>query len=134
MKCLFVFAVCVLCSFHSKKEEVFQITIIKTNLMSETPVGVDCDGLEAYFSTSITRHVLKTSDSINRVIELLKDISPTKLDDGYELDVRAKMFIEYKSGQVDTVCLSRFRELFLYNGKRMEFKDKELIYFIDRLR
>ena len=79
----------------------------------------------------IQTHVLTARNQINRVITAINNSVPDTLYPN-RMDTRAKIYIYYRSGKVDSLCMNATM-FYSFNGKGMEFKSTTIHRLVDSL-
>ena len=112
MKMFFLMLFCLLClSYQSKKVNkttsqngVDSIKLFLVKIEMQRPVSLACDSFFNWEKNNIDTFVLTAhADKVLKYISFPRRFSSH--DDGHGIDTKAKMFIWYHSGVIDTVCL-----------------------------
>lgn len=130
--CLLLIILLLPLEIYAQKEstelKVKEILIHSVPRMLLTQIGISCDDFENsnnQFPFFKTFQLNSNGESDNKKISKLvadlnnyKDLSyPAK-----RLDIRAKIYVVYFSGRVDTFCMTSGK-YYSYNGKAMSFAD-----------
>lgn len=113
-----------LSSAKRKKMEINSIQIIRTTLIMNTIVALDCDNLQNHY-TAYSFYV-KNLNNKKMILKLVGNLKPT-INDSYDTDInssnnkidaRAKIIITYKGKKkIDVICLNA--SIILLNGVNM---------------
>ena len=125
-----------LCNYTSnsrtelKNNKIKKITVKSTNMLEKVEFLVDCNSFDEIFPNAIIYNITDT----NLIQDVVNNNNEAELNafQQFNLDVRAKIFITFHSGQVDTLCIGLFHDYSL-NGKEMKFNSLKLREMLDSL-
>jgi hypothetical protein len=83
-------------------DEVKAIKFKFTELGRETQYRITCDKFDYYFSESKVKEFTQKA-GIDSVMQLLTDMK--RADDGFQPDVRGKIYISHPNNTTDTLCV-----------------------------
>ena len=124
---------CVLVSgknrFYKKCAEIEKIEIIKPNGSLSSPSNLDCAlfGVPARLFCKFSFYSQRDKKRILNWLSMM-----TSADDNFYMDTRAQIYLYYKNGSVDTVCLSQFHYVSV-NNINAQFNNDDLFKYIDKL-
>lgn len=101
------------------QKETREIFIRRVDYELETPFRIDCSRFESEFSSDLTSIRIVDVDAIERIekeIQIAK-----KLEDGWKVDVRAKIYLMNGSNGLDTLCANKF--IFVKGGSVFELSE-----------
>jgi hypothetical protein len=128
---LFFFIVCIF-ALAKTDNLVSSITVIKTDFNIEGLVSVPCDQFYNRFDKkSIDTFYISDNFQQQEILKSINSSTPTKAYQ--EPDTRARIFIYYKSGKIDSVCLSN-TIIFSLNNNIMLLPDRNLIIMLEKLK
>lgn len=133
MKTIFLGLILISCFYQKQKDNsdpILKITVLKVPFNINTPVRVTCDEFEKAMDLDIDTIILTKNTEFVKIVKKMRQMKPGKLEN--QIDTRAKIFVQYKSGQIDTICIEQ-SPLFYRNGLIYDFKTDELYKFVDDL-
>ncbi|MBB6112468.1 hypothetical protein SAMN05421821_1192 [Mucilaginibacter lappiensis] len=83
-------------------DEVKSVRFKFTELGRETQFRITCDKFDYYFPEGKVKNFIQKA-SVDSVMLLLTDMKRT--DDGFQPDVRGKIYINHPNNAVDTLCV-----------------------------
>jgi hypothetical protein len=110
-----------------KKDEVKCIAVYKLGFGMQVPVDINCDN---FLERRPDSFFISDKHWCNRVVNEINASTPVPEYNG--IDTRAKLFIKYKSGHIDTVCIGE-TVICSYNNKMMELRSRYLKKILDSL-
>ena len=120
-------------SYSQTDKSISLIKIVKTDFNIETIVSVSCE----QFNSMFPKEEIDTFYIYDKLRQqkIFKFINSAKIRKEYRQppDTRARMFIYYKSGKVDSICLSG-TTIFSLNDKVMLLPNRGLIEMLERLK
>lgn len=113
----------------SISDDVQRVEIRKVDFDITTFSKVMCDEFEKGFSGQVDTIIITDINELKKITSFIANLNP-KLRSNYTPDVRAKVFVHYLSGRVDSLCMGN-NVGFILNGKLVEI-DKDMVDFVDK--
>ena len=128
MKFLVFISCCICLNFSTKiDDKIESIKVYKTNFNNEPIADVGCDDFYGSFIDLIDTFDISDNVLQYKILHIIRTAKPYKVKPySKDPDTRARMFIYYKSGKVDSLCFGAFRQ-FVLNNNTLELPDDKLI-------
>lgn len=106
------------------------IEIRKIPFQRMYPINISCDDFDMRAASIFADTFMITKPEMQQ--RIVNAVAHAKKAYQYDLDIRAKVFVEYNSGKIDTICLTEF-EYFTLNGTVMLFPNADVVNMVDSL-
>jgi hypothetical protein len=89
----------------SNPPDVKDVVISRVNYTIETPVRIDCNKFNTSFSPELISKRTISDAEVDQFLEEIQDLE--KMEEGWGVDVRAKILINY-GNRKDTICANNY--------------------------
>ncbi|MDR3339242.1 MAG: hypothetical protein LBT25_03940 [Candidatus Symbiothrix sp.] len=134
---ILVFTVLFFSCVEKQKTPIESINVLYYNYIFEPMISVTCDEIVYRSPKNDTIYIegdeywiddggiLDTIITDKKVLEGIEnELKKTKKRKDYGIDARMKCYINFKDGNIDTICIDSSPVCGYYNGKSMQFTNK----------
>jgi len=110
-------------------DQIIEIEVIKVSFRTDSIFDISCDNFLPQFAGHLDTYHISESFLTKRIVN---SINTSVNGSDCDIDTRAKVYIHYESGNIDTFCFGNF-DCFIMNNTSRKLLNNELIKVLDSL-